>query len=278
MHTIKLNNGLEIPVLGLGTWQSKEDAVQKAVVHALQNGYTHIDTAAVYENEKEVGDGIIESGVAREDIFLTSKVWNDVSTYEGTLKAFEDSIQKLQTSYLDLYLIHWPGPYARFKEVYRAMEELYEQGKVKAIGVSNFNVHHLNELMKDCKVTPVVNQVECHVKYQNQFLNEFCNSHNITLQAYAPMMSWKVGELANIDVVSKLAEKYGKTPTQIALRWLIQRDIIVLPKSVTPSRIEENIQVFDFELSDEDMAELRWVNDGTRLFIEPDNMDYGFYK
>ncbi|GJM63958.1 aldo/keto reductase [Persicobacter diffluens] len=278
MKKIQLNNGVEIPVLGLGTWQSKEDAVKQAVIHALKNGYAHIDTAAVYENEEEVGAGILESGVAREDIFLTSKVWNDVSTYEGTIAAFENSLEKLKTDYLDLYLVHWPGPYERFKEVYRAMEDLYKAGKIKAIGVSNFNVHHLNELLANCTIKPVVNQVECHVKYQNQFLQSFCMEKGIYLQAYAPMMSWKVGDLAKIEEVKSLADKYSKSPSQIALRYLIQRDIIVLPKSVNPARIEENLNVFDFELTTAEMDQLRWVNDGTRLFIEPDNIDFGFYK
>ncbi|BDD01800.1 aldo/keto reductase [Persicobacter psychrovividus] len=278
MKKITLNNGIEIPVVGLGTWKSTDDEVHNAVVHALQNGYTHIDTAAVYGNEEEVGKAWKASGVKREDFFLTTKIWNDVATFEGTKAAFKTSLEKLQTDYVDLILVHWPGSYERFVAVYQALEELYAEGKARAIGVSNFNVHHLNELFRTCKVVPAVNQVECHVKYQNQFLQAFCKEHGIFLQAYAPMMSWKVKDLAADETLVELGKKYGKSATQVALRALIERDIIVLPKSVNLARLDQNVDLFDFELSAEDMGKIRYLNEGTRLFIEPDNMDFGFLK
>ncbi|BDD12179.1 glyoxal reductase (plasmid) [Fulvitalea axinellae] len=276
MKNIKLNNGLEIPAIGLGTWQSTSDEVMTAVSHALTHGYTHIDTAAIYGNEKEVGEGIRKSGVDRKDIFLTTKLWNNISTYDAAVEAFEASLERLGTDYLDLYLIHWPGSYKRIQTVWKAMEDLYEQGKIKAIGVSNFEPHHLSALMETAKVKPVVNQVECHVKVQCHFLQDICAKHDIYLQAYAPMMSWKVKELVADETLLGIAKKYGKTPSQVALRWLFERDIIVLPKSVTPSRIEENINILDFSLDAEDMAAIRLLNDGVKLFPHPDNIDLGF--
>lgn len=278
MKYIKLSNDVEIPILGLGTWKSTGEEVYTAVRFAIESGYTHIDTASVYENEEEVGKAIQDSHVDRSELFVTTKLWNTVSTYEEALQAFETSLKKLKLDYIDLYLIHWPGSYDRIVEVWKAMEELYRKGNVKAIGVSNFNVHHLNLLMEKGEVKPVVNQVECHIKYQNVFLQEFCHKHNIYLEAYAPLMSWEVTKLLEDETLLKLASKYNKTATQIALRWLIQREIIPLPKSVTPNRIKENIEVFDFELTKEEMNKIRKVNFGTRLFIEPDNMDFGFFN
>ncbi|MCG8474916.1 MAG: aldo/keto reductase [Cytophagales bacterium] len=278
MLSIKLNNGVKIPVLGLGTWQAQENEVYHAVKAALKNGYKHIDTATIYENEAEIGQAIQDSGVERKNIFLTTKLWNSVSTAKGTRKAFEESLRLLQTDYVDLYLIHWPGSYERILEVWSEMEKLYEEGKVRAIGVSNFNVHHLDVLLRNGKIKPAVNQVECHVKLQNAFLNEYCQQRGIYLEAYAPMMSWKVGELLEDETLQAIAGKHNKQVTQVALRYLIQRNIVVLPKSVKEERIIQNAALFDFELSAEEMKQIRLLNGGTRLFPEPDNADFGFME
>lgn len=276
MKSIALNNGITIPAIGLGTWQSTEDAVYKAVQHALNIGYRHIDTAAIYGNENEVGQAIADSSLNREEIFLTTKMWNDVATYDGAIAAFEESLKKLKTDYVDLYLIHWPGSYERNLAVWRAFEDLYEQGKIKAIGVSNFSIHHLEHLLKDAKVKPVVNQVECHIFYQNTRLQDFCHAHDIYLQAYAPLTSKNVQELVKDEKIEAIAKKYGVNNTKVALRWLVQRDIIALPKSVNMDRIEQNFNIDDFELSKEDMIALRKLNNGVRTFPEPDNADFGF--
>lgn len=274
MEMIKLHNGVEVPIVGLGTWQSEKNDAFNAVKVALENGYRHIDTAMIYGNEKEVGQAIIDSGINREDIFLTSKVWNPDQGYESTLKAFNDSLERLQTDYLDLYLIHWPKGYELAQQTWKAMEELYEAGKVRAIGVSNFNIHHIDNILKIAKVKPMINQVECHVELQNNVLNEYCNENGIILEAYAPLMSKKVKDLLQKDDLIKLAEKHNKTVPQIAIRWLTQRGIIALPKSITDSRIISNYDVFDFKLSDEDMQVIRKLNTAHKIFPEPDNIDF----
>ena len=217
--TVKLANGVEMPRLGLGVWKAKDgEEVQNAVKAAIQTGYRLIDTAAVYKNEEGVGKAIKESGVSREDLFITTKVWNDDQGYESTLQAFEESRKKLGLEYIDLYLIHWPVK-GRYKETWKALEKLYEDGLVKAIGVSNFQVHHLKDLLSDAKVKPMVNQVEFHPYLTQKELLSYCNEENIQLEAWSPLMQ---GEVVRVDVIKELAEKYGKTPAQIVLRWDLQ--------------------------------------------------------
>jgi len=217
---VKLNNGVEMPWFGLGVFLSNEgEEVENAVKVALQNGYRHIDTAAIYKNERGVGKAIKESGVPREEIFITSKVWNTDQDYKTTLAAYEVSLEKLQTDYLDLYLIHWPKG-KRSVETWKAMEEIYEQGKVKAIGISNFLVHHLEEFLPECKITPAVNQVEFHPELLQPDLLEYCQKRGIQLEAWSPIMKGRVND---IPLMRELGVKYGKKPVQIVLRWDIQR-------------------------------------------------------
>lgn len=274
MIKFKLNNGVEIPAVGLGTWKSSSEDAYNAVLSALKAGYRHIDTAAIYGNEEEVGRAIKDSGIKRESLFITTKVWNSDQGYEKTMKAFELSSQKLGIEYFDLYLIHWFKGYEKALDTYVALEKLYKEGKVKAIGVCNFNIHHLMYLLEHANVVPTVNQVETHIGLQNHFLQEFCVENGIQLEAYAPLMSWKIKDMLDNEVMIKIASKHEKTVPQVAIRWFIQRGIVAIPKSVTDSRIISNYDVFDFELSSEDMVEIRTLNKGNKLFPEFDNVDF----
>lgn len=265
-----LNNGIKMPWVGFGTFKVENgQRTIDSVKEALKAGYRHIDTAAIYKNEEGVGIAIKESGVKREDIFLTSKVWNDDQGYDSTLRAFEESLKKLQTDYLDLYLIHWPKPLN--KETWKAMEKLYEDGRIKAIGVSNFKVHHLEDLLSSAKVVPVVNQVEFHPRFPQKEVREFCIKHNIQLEAWGPLMQGKIFE---IPLMKELAEKYNKTISQIALRWDLQMGVVTIPKSITPDRIKENAGLFDFELSKEDMDKIDSLDTGERIGPDPDNIAF----
>lgn len=264
---VKLNNGVEMPWFGLGVFLSKEGAeVENAVKTALTNGYISIDTAAIYQNETGVGKAIKESGIPREEIFLTSKVWNTDQGYKTTLEAFEKSLEKLQTNYLDLYLIHWPKG-LRSVESWKALEEIYEKGRVKAIGISNFLVHHLEDFLPECKIMPAVNQVEFHPELIQPDLLEYCQNHGIQLEAWSPIMKGRVND---IPVMQTLAAKYGKTPVQIVLRWDIQKGVVTIPKSVTPERIISNADIFDFELSDEDILKIDRLDKNARIGGHPD--------
>jgi len=274
MKKVKLNNNYEMPIIGLGTWRSKPDDAYKAVLTALNGGYRHIDTAQVYGNEEMIGQAIKDSKVKREEIFLTTKVWNSDQGYEATLNAFNESIKRLDVEYVDLYLIHWFKGYENSLSTYRALEELYKKGLVKAIGVSNYNIHHLQHLLDNVEIKPMVNQVETHVTLQNHFLHNFCKENKIQLEAYAPLMSRNISQLLENETMQEIAKKYNKSVPQVAIRWLIERGIVVIPKSVTPSRIEENFNVFDFSLSDEDMSKIRGLNTGRKIFAEFDNVDY----
>lgn len=253
-----LNNGIEIPCVGFGTWQAPNGAeCKEAVKAALACGYRHIDTAAVYGNEESVGAGMLESGVAREDIFLTTKVWNNDHGYQETLAAFQASLDRLQTTYIDLYLIHWPNPKkfrdcweARNAGTWKAMEELYRAGKIRAIGISNFLEHHLNALLKTAEIMPMVNQIRLFPGESQPETVEICQKHGILLEAYSP---FGTGKIFGAPELTALSAKYGKTVAQICIRWSLQKGFLPLPKSVTASRIVENADVFDFELSDEDM-------------------------
>lgn len=284
---VKLNNGLEMPVLGLGTWKSKPEEVTRAVEYAIDAGYRHIDCAFVYQNEKEVGLGIknkINSGIVnRSDLWVTSKLWNTFHLPHLVEPALRNSLQKLGLDYLDLYLIHWPQAYregedlfpvddkgktaysdAHFKTTWKVMEECVQKGLTKAIGLSNFNSKQLEEVLSECTIKPVVNQVECHPYLNQAKLSQFCKERNIVITAYSPLGSpdrpWaKPGDPQLLDDVNlkQLAEKYKKSVAQILLRYQIDRGHAVIPKSVTKSRIEENLKVFDFQLSDED---IKYIN------------------
>ncbi|QGH35782.1 aldo/keto reductase [Gracilibacillus salitolerans] len=270
--TLKLNNGTEIPAVGLGVYKAEPgDEVYHAVRSALELGYRHIDTASLYANEEGVGQAIVDSGIPREEIFVTTKVWNDEQGYEETKAAFKRSLERLQMDYVDLYLVHWPVP-GKFTETYKALEEIYRDGEAKAIGVSNFEPHHLEELLKEAEVTPVVNQVELHPQLQQQAVRDFCEKHDIKVEAWAPL-----GKARYFDhpVLQELAAKHNKKPSQIIVRWQFQSGIITIPKSVHKGRQQENVNIFDFELSDEDIQKIKGMNADKRIGAHPDEFDYG---
>ncbi|BCU83070.1 putative oxidoreductase YtbE [Polycladomyces abyssicola] len=266
-----LYNGVKMPWLGLGVWRAQEGGeVENAVKTAIQVGYRSIDTAAMYGNEAGVGRAVRESGVPREELFITTKVWNTDQGYDSTLAAFEASLQRLGMDYVDLYLIHWPVA-GKYKETWKALEKIYRDGRARAIGVSNFQIHHLEDLMADAEIKPMVNQVEFHPYLTQKELREYCSQHAIQVEAWRPLMK---GEVANVPEIRELAAKYGKTPAQIVLRWNLQHGVVTIPKSVSESRIRENADVFDFELSQEDMAKLDGLNRNQRFGPDPDNFDF----
>lgn len=268
--SFELRNGVKMPVLGFGTFKVEDGNVTvQAVKDALNVGYRHIDCAAIYNNEVSVGQALKESNVKREDIFITSKVWNSEQGYEKTLKAFEKTITDLGVDYLDLYLIHWPK--SLNKETWKALEHLYKEGKVKAIGVSNFKEHHLKEIMEDAEIMPMVNQVEFHPQLQQPELLKFCKENNIQVEAWGPLMQGKVFEIA---LLKDLAAKYNRTVSQLVLRWEIQMGVVTIPKSIKIARIEENSKVFDFTISDEDMLKISELNTGERIGPDPDNITF----
>lgn len=269
--TVRLNNGVEMPWFGLGVFRAEDGKeVENAVVTAINHGYRSIDTASVYQNERGVGAGIKKSGVPRGEIFLTSKVWNGDQGYKSTLKAFNDSLERLQTDYLDLYLIHWPKGKLSL-ETWKALEELYDKGLTRAIGVSNFLVHHLEDLLPECKVVPAVNQVEFHPELIQPGLLKYCQEKGIQPEAWSPIMK---GKVLDIPVLQALAAKYQKTPVQIVLRWDIQKGVVTIPKSVHPERIISNANIFDFELSDEDMAKIDRLDKNQRIGFHPDEIPF----
>ncbi len=274
MINIKLNNGVLMPIVGLGTFRSKNEEVYQAVLDAFEAGYRHIDTAMIYGNEEAIGKAIKDSNIPREELFITTKLWNSDQGYETTKAAFNLSLKKLDLEYVDLYLIHWFKGYDRALESYRAMEELYNEGKIKALGVSNFNVHHIMKILEHCTICPTVNQVETHIGLQNEFLQEYCESVGIRLEAYAPLMSHHIEDLLTNDTMIKIAKKYNKSIPQIAIKWLVTRGIVVIPKSIKKHRITENIDIFDFELTNEDMADIKELNNARKLFAEFDNVPY----
>lgn len=272
MEYITLNNGLKMPQLGFGVWQVPNEEATTAVEKAIEVGYRSIDTAKIYENEQGVGKAIANSNVPREELFITTKVWNTDQGYENTLRAYEESLEKLGLTYVDLYLIHWPTPeYDQYVETYQALEKLYKDGRVRAIGVCNFNVEHLERIIAECEVVPVVNQVECHPYLQQSELKDFCDQHHIYLEAWSPLMQG--GKVLQDPVITKIAEKYQRTPAQVVLRWHLQSNHIVIPKSVTPSRMEQNFAVFDFELTPEDMKAIKALDRYERTGPEPNEMN-----
>ncbi|NHC38442.1 aldo/keto reductase [Bacillus sp. MM2020_1] len=269
--TTTLNNGVKMPWFGLGVFKVEEGPeLVNAVKTAIQHGYRSIDTAAIYENEEGVGQGIKESGIRREDLFVTSKVWNADLGYESTLAAYQTSLDKLGLEYLDLYLIHWPVA-GKYKEAWRALETLYKEGRVRAIGVSNFQVHHLEDLMKDAEIKPMVNQVEYHPRLTQKEVQAFCREQGIQLEAWSPLMQ---GQLLDNEVLVGIAAKYNKSVAQIILRWDLQNGVVTIPKSTKEHRIIENSQVFDFQLAKEDMDQIDDLNQNHRVGPDPDNFDF----
>ena len=275
---IILSNGVAIPSIGYGTWQTPEgEECIGATLRALDFGYRHIDTAAIYRNEMSIGEAVKRSGIAREDVFLTSKVWNKCRGYDMVMSAFERTVGKLGVDYLDLYLIHWPASKKQYEnpdeinlDTWRAMTELYKAGRIKAIGVSNFKPHHLAPLM-ETEVAPMVNQIEYHPGYMQNETVEFCKKNGIALEAWSPLGSGRV--LSNPDL-SHIAEKYGKSVAQICIRWCLQNGVIALPKSVTESRIKQNLEVFDFEISAEDMNFIDSMGEVGYSGLDPDEVEF----
>lgn len=269
---ITLNNGVDIPALGFGVWQMEDlKECENAVIKAIQTGYRMIDTAAIYQNETAVGDAIKNSGVDHEKLFITSKLWVQDTSYEKTKSAFQRTLDRLQLDYLDMYLIHWP--YADFLGAWKAMEELYDEGKIKAIGVCNFTVEKLEELKANAKILPVINQIELHPIFQQKELQAYNKQNNIITQPWSPLGNGNAGLLEN-DKLKAIGEKYRKTVAQVILRWHLQEGFCVIPKSVTPSRIEENFNVFDFGLTEDEMNTVRTLDTGKRLFFDPKDPDW----
>ncbi|MCV9885635.1 aldo/keto reductase [Metabacillus halosaccharovorans] len=272
MNFVTLNNGLKMPQLGFGVWQVEDDQATSAVKKAIEVGYTSIDTAMIYKNEVGVGKAIKEASVPREELFITTKVWNTDQGYENTIKAFEASLERLGLDYVDLYLIHWPTPeFDQYVDTYKALEKLYKDGKVKAIGVCNFEIEHLERLLNECEVVPVLNQVECHPYLAQNELKEFCAKHNIFVEAWSPLDQG--GEALQDEVIQKIANSHNKSTAQVILRWHLQNNTIVIPKSVTPSRIEENFNVFDFDLTSDEMNAINELNRNRRKGPHPNEMN-----
>lgn len=275
---VTLSNGVGIPCIGFGTWKTPAGQATASVCAALEAGYRHIDTATAYHNEAAVGAALAQSGIPREEIFLTSKLWNADQGYQSTLDAFARSLEWLQTDYLDLYLIHWPHDPKYFddweeknRESWRAMEKLYGEGRIRAIGVSNFRPRHLENLLAHCKVAPMVDQIEVHPGMPQDETLEFCRRHHITVEGWSPLATGKIFE---VPAMQQLAQKYRKTVAQICLRWCVQRGVIPLPKSVTPVRIRENAQVFDFVLRPEDMERISGMAECGWSGLDPDHLIY----
>lgn len=268
--TVLLNNGVKMPGFGLGVFQVSNEDTIFSVQKAIEAGYISIDTAQIYGNEEGVGEGIrrglAATGKKREDLFITTKIWNHQLDYDQTITAFNESLLKLGLDYVDLYLIHWPGN-NEYLTSWKAMEELYTAGKIKAIGVSNFEIHHLETLLETAKVTPVLNQVELHPRMAQKEMRSFLQEKGIAIEAWSPLMQ---GQLLQEPTILTLAEKYHKSAAQIILRWHVQNEIIVIPKSIKEERIASNADLFDFELSTEDLALIDQLDNGTRVGPHPD--------
>lgn len=268
---ISLANGVKMPIIGLGVFLSKEGEEVKSAVHwALEAGYRHIDTAAVYRNEQGVGEAVRSSEVDRKDVFITSKLWNSEQGYDSAFRAFDKSLQKLQTDYLDMYLIHWPVK-GKYKESWKALEQLYNAGHVKAIGLSNFMVHHIQDILDIATVHPVLNQIEFHPRLQSPELIEFCRAHNIQVESWSPLMQ---GKIFALEELTNIARHYNKSVAQLVIRWNIQHGIVTIPKSVNQHRIYENFDVFDFEISPEHMKLIDALDQGQRVGPDPDDFDF----
>ncbi|RKQ15090.1 aldo/keto reductase [Lysinibacillus endophyticus] len=273
--TTTLHNGVKMPWFGIGVFKVEEGPeLVNAVKTAIKHGYRSVDTAAIYENEEGVGkgiqEGLKEAGISREELFVTSKVWNADLGYESTIAAYETSLKKLGLEYLDLYLIHWPVE-GKYKDAWRALETLYKEGRVKAIGVSNFQIHHLEELMKDAEIKPMINQVEYHPRLTQKALKAFCQDNEIQLEAWSPLMQ---GQLLDNEVLQEIANKHNKFVAQVILRWDLQNGVVTIPKSTKEHRIIENANVFDFELTPDEMEIIDGLNQNLRVGPDPDNFDF----
>jgi diketogulonate reductase-like aldo/keto reductase len=273
MQTVTLNNGVVMPQLGFGVWQVPDEQAHRAVATALQAGYRSIDTAKLYFNEEGVGRAIAESGIPREQLFITTKLWNDQHGYNHALRAFDASLARLGLDYLDLYLIHWPVPLQdKYVDAWRALRKLADDGRVRAIGVSNFTETHLTRIIDDGGIVPAVNQVELHPRLAQAPLRRFHADHGIATEAWSPLGQGK--GLLNDPVLAKIAAAHGRSPAQVVLHWHLQLDNIVIPKSVTPARIAENIDVFDFELTGDELAAINTLDTGGRIGPDPDKMNW----
>lgn len=269
--TVKLNNGIKMPWLGLGVFKLEQNEDSTNLIRqAIEFGYRHIDTAALYQNEASVGEAIRTCGINREEIFVTSKVWNDNQGYESTLQAFDNSLKKLGFDYLDLYLIHWPVPkQGKYVETWRALEKLYRAGYVKAIGVSNFHISHLTDILRESEVVPAVNQVEFHPALTQVELHDFCKEKEIQLEAWSPLQR---GKIFDHPVIQQLSQQYGKTPAQIVLRWDLQKEVVTIPKSAHIDRVKSNTHIFNFELSEADIIKIDQLNRNERIGPDPDQL------
>ena len=275
IRTVKtMNNGVDIPTLGLGVFLAPDGRqTADAVRWALEAGYRHIDTAAIYRNEASVGLGMRESGVPREEIFLTTKLWNNDMRAGRQREAFEESLKKLGTDYVDLYLIHWPVA-GKYNESWQVMESLYSEGRMRAIGVSNFHVHHMEDLLAQAKVVPAVNQVECHPLLSQKPLMHYCEKLGIVFEAWSPIGGGDAGNLAGNAELAAIGAKYGKSAVQAILRWHLQRGEVVIPKSIHKERIIENADLYDFELDASDMAAVDAMNRDQRVGASPDSFTF----
>ncbi len=269
--TVQLSNGVKMPYFGLGVFKTQDGIeVENSVKWALEAGYRHIDTASFYQNERGVGNAILASGIPREEIFITTKIWNDKQRSESVMSGFEESLELLQTDYVDLYLVHWPVK-EKIASTWKVLEEIYRSGRARAIGVSNYLEHHLEELFLAAEVMPMVNQVECHPYLVQQSLIDFCKSNSIVYQAWSPIMRGMVNEIA---LFRELSEKYHKSPVQIVLRWDLQKGIVTIPKSVQKERIKHNADIFDFEITAQDMARIDKLDRDHRFGAHPDTFDF----
>lgn len=276
-RNIKLNNDVLMPRLGFGVYKIDSDQMLSVFNTAIASGYRAFDTAYFYFNEKALGEAIKASSVPREELFITTKLWNDHQGYDSTIETFNASLERLGLDYLDLYLIHWPCPKDDlFIETYRAMEDLYKAGKIKAIGVCNFKQEHLEKLLSETEIVPVVNQIEYHPYFNQSELQSYCESKGIQVTAWSPLM--RGGELMTHEKLVAIGNKHQKTPAQVIIRWHLQSNRLVIPKSVTPSRIEENIDVFDFELSEDEMQQINDLNQNQRQFRDPSEVKIGDMK
>ncbi len=277
--TFKMNNGVEIPCIGYGTYLTPDEGTFQAVTEAIKVGYRHVDTAAFYQNERGVGKAINECGLPREELFVTSKVWNSDRGYEKTKAAFAASMEKLNLEYMDLCLIHWPANKKQFgeeaksinAETWRAFEELYAEGKIKTIGLSNFLPHHIDELMETAKVKPMLNQIEFHPGWAQLEIVEYCHRNDIVVEAWSPL--GRKDAIGN-EFLMGIGAKYNKTVAQVCIRWCLQHDVLPLPKTETPSRMVENADVFDFELSAEDMKTIDALENLGGQCALPDEVDF----
>ncbi len=267
----ELRNGVEMPALGFGVFKiSDGDPVEEAIAEALKAGYRSIDTAAIYGNERGVGAAIKNADIPRSDIFLTSKLWNADQGYKQALNAFDETLSKIETDYLDLYLIHWPVE-DLFQDSWAALEDIYNAGKVRAIGVSNFTLRHLKILFTNCRIIPMVNQIEFHPWLQQPELIRYCKSKGILPEAWSPLLK---GEVSKIPVLAEIGKKYGKNAFQVVLRWDIQQGIATIPKSVHPERIQSNADIFDFELTEEEIRTINSLDKKYRIGPDPENFDF----